>query len=686
MKHPLFKNLRKSKKFRWFKFILSTVVIAHFIGIIFNHLSFKYEFWDDDKDRGGIAYESELFDESHDVPIYLDQGWQPEESLWFYNTNQGSNLLPYDFYFSLELAESKELFSSINNIDKYRFLYRKNTHSNPDSLPVGFAKDTYKGKEYLGFTCAACHTSQINYTNQNTNKTTAIRIDGGPSQADFEKFMKDLEIALSTTNNDKNKRADFIKRVKKRNYFSERKFKSKNYSSDDEIIADLEIYARRFNTYNLINQNYNLKYGYSRLDAFGRIYNRVLEHIIDLPTLEKILKEFLEEARFVEVINKIKNEKNDSLKLVEKTLKYLTIGEKNDFLKKVFNDADAPVSYPYIWDAPYHDYVQWNGIVNNSGPGALGRNVGQVIGVFGTLDWKKEDSFGPSDILVEKKSVINDIDFHSSISIRKLVRTEQLIRKLKSPKWPEKVLGHIDKEKSKAGRELFIQYCQSCHADINRNDEKRRITSHFTKLDEIGTDPKMALQSIAKKGFSGFLKGSYASYPAGTILIQEKAPVTMMVRAATENSIKTADIDTSILARWSDWIYDLFFVYFDNPVENTIKHGSYNPDTTANPFASLESYKARPLNGIWATAPYLHNGSVPTLYHLLLPAKDRPKTFMVGSREFDKKHIGFKFTKNGLSTLLDTALYGNSNSGHEYGTDDLSYDQRLELIEYLKTL
>ena len=52
-------------------------------------------------------------------------------------------------------------------------------------------------------------------------------------------------------------------------------------------------------------------------------------------------------------------------------------------------------------------------------------------------------------------------------------------------------------------------------------------------------------------------------------------------------------------------------------------------------------YKARPLNGIWATAPYLHNASVRTLYQLLLPAEQREKTFNLGSKEFDPVNVGY---------------------------------------------
>jgi hypothetical protein len=98
-------------------------------------------------------------------------------------------------------------------------------------------------------------------------------------------------------------------------------------------------------------------------------------------------------------------------------------------------------------------------------------------------------------------------------------------------------------------------------------------------------------------------------------------------------------------------------------------------------------YKSRPLNGIWATAPYLHNGSVPNLYELLLPADQRTKTFSAGSAELDTKAVGQR-TDVGPSTF-DTSLPGNLNSGHDgpaYGTDKLSEEQRWQLVEYMKTL
>lgn len=97
-------------------------------------------------------------------------------------------------------------------------------------------------------------------------------------------------------------------------------------------------------------------------------------------------------------------------------------------------------------------------------------------------------------------------------------------------------------------------------------------------------------------------------------------------------------------------------------------------------------YASRPLGGVWATAPYLHNGSVPTLDDLLLPPEKRPKTFLTGSREYDPKKVGYETDgSKGAAFLLDTSQNANKNTGHTYGTA-LSEEHRLDLLEHLKTL
>jgi hypothetical protein len=113
-----------------------------------------------------------------------------------------------------------------------------------------------------------------------------------------------------------------------------------------------------------------------------------------------------------------------------------------------------------------------------------------------------------------------------------------------------------------------------------------------------------------------------------------------------------------------------------------------------------DGYQAPPLDGVWATAPYLHNGSVPTVYHLL-NSKTRPKlytrTYSTEREAYDEKKLGWKVqtldrapdpkaTKPvELRRIYDTSLPGRGNGGHTYG-DRLTEEERLAVIEYLKTL
>lgn len=118
-------------------------------------------------------------------------------------------------------------------------------------------------------------------------------------------------------------------------------------------------------------------------------------------------------------------------------------------------------------------------------------------------------------------------------------------------------------------------------------------------------------------------------------------------------------------------------------------------DGRPNKVRAKAIYKARPLDGIWSTPPFLHNGSVPTLYELLSPPSERPVTFWTGTYEFDPVKIGYLNKQGPKSFLVDTRESGNSNAGHAF-TDDksikgkigraLTHEERLDLIEYLKVL
>jgi cytochrome c peroxidase len=102
----------------------------------------------------------------------------------------------------------------------------------------------------------------------------------------------------------------------------------------------------------------------------------------------------------------------------------------------------------------------------------------------------------------------------------------------------------------------------------------------------------------------------------------------------------------------------------------------------------LIGYVAPFLDGIWLKAPYLHNGSVPTLRDLLEPVTKRPKLFWRGYDVYDQAKVGF--VSDGaeaqrIGTRLDTTSKGGSNQGHEFGTG-LSGPEKEALVEYLKTL
>ncbi len=108
-------------------------------------------------------------------------------------------------------------------------------------------------------------------------------------------------------------------------------------------------------------------------------------------------------------------------------------------------------------------------------------------------------------------------------------------------------------------------------------------------------------------------------------------------------------------------------------------------------FQKVEGYLAEPLDGLWLTGPYLHNGSVPTVADLLEPAAARPKAFVRGITVLDSEKIGFVApacvpgAKLDEGYCYDTSEAGNSPEGHEYGTS-LPPADKAALIAYLKTL
>jgi cytochrome c peroxidase len=719
------------------------VAIAALIIVPLLSVKYYHYYGDTDGDRGAVALaKTGAHGENFSTPVYLKQGWNPEDSLWFYNTTQGSALLPYDFFMALEQADSNNLFRANENVDRYRYLSQKPTDFNPDGLPVGFVKDTYKGKrkwydifssgkDYVGHTCAACHTGQINYKNPEkpNDPAIAIRIDGGPAMADMVAFLTGLQAALEAALKPGEKQERFVQKVLKRN---------NNYSTKQEVLKDLAKWMASTKAYNIINHS-EVDYGFARLDAFGRIYNRVLKYVISTDQARKRLAQAVHKDgspvltgdqvdRLFKDIDREVIIGDDNFAKVLHRLEGLNLPGKDVAIlrNRVFNPANAPVSYPFLWDIVQSTYVQWNGLANNAAVGPLGRNTGEVIGVFGILDWeaKKPSGWLPSlaAFISGQKEKEKEVTFTSSIDVTNLERMERKLRTLQSPEWPAGIMGKLDDKKRERGRVLYDRYCLSCHEVVDRGNSDRLVVSKMFNIDVVGTDSAMAHNSVNYKGQSGNFKHTYQKVDgAGTVVIEQDAPVVQMLTAAASGVIATPDPDKMFTRRWAERIYNLVASLADNTIKDSVKAGNYKPNTTANPYNSLLSYKARSLNGIWATAPYLHNGSVPTLYDLLLPAVDsvgrcpaadgkcRPNEFYVGSREFDSRKIGFKYDKPNdkanfkkFRTSRDgKPIRGNSNRGHKYGygarptvnkvdgtveIPALTDPERWALVEYLKSL
>ena len=170
--------------------------------------------------------------------------------------------------------------------------------------------------------------------------------------------------------------------------------------------------------------------------------------------------------------------------------------------------------------------------------------------------------------------------------------------------------------------------CAGCHALIQRT-KPHRINVVMTPVTELGTDPTMA-RNATQTAKSGPLQGSRTYFLVGDRFGPTAVGADLLnhviVGAILDHPLKSVSAITE----------DLEDVKFQLPKPR-------------------EAYKARPLDGIWATAPYLHNGSVPSLWQLLQPEDQRIKSFYL-STTFDPVNVGFDTAQSPGSFELDTTL------------------------------
>jgi hypothetical protein len=317
----------------------------------------------------------------------------------------------------------------------------------------------------------------------------------------------------------------------------------------------------------------------------------------------------------------------------------------------------APTKPPFLWNAPQGSWTQWRGTQQDP----IQRNLTETMGVFMPLDLL---SHTPEEGL-----------FDSNAAILNLQKIENTLERLAPPKWPEEVLGKIDRTKALQGKGLFMTHCASCHnawpytwTEPN-SFGKRFVEVGLVPQKYVGTDPaqfEILRPFVMTHQLSGQLPPPYEGkdvVPTG--VLYETLQKRILARAL--EPLKLTEAEAADL------------------------HGFRTFPLPPPPRAT---YKAAPRDGVWATPPFMHNGSVPNLYEMLIPAKERSKKFYVG-REFDPVKVGVDTSGNSGTFLLDTALHGNSNAGHSFENGPrgngvigplLTEKERWAIVEYLKSI
>lgn len=332
--------------------------------------------------------------------------------------------------------------------------------------------------------------------------------------------------------------------------------------------------------------------------------------------------------------------------------------------------ANAPVDYPQLWDMWTFDWVQWNG----SAQQPMARNIGEALGVGATLAFF--DSAG--------QPLQGDARYPSSVRVRDLNLIEETLQRLKPPTWPEALFGAIDKPLAARGRALFTENCAACHVPSVSEVNGRPVQQlKMLAVDYIGTDPGTA-SNIADQRYD---LSALQWDPA------ELAQLNVELHPAP-----TEPLDLRSLSVAKGLAYVTAFVE-----EHAYRAAGITPterprlDGFGLPIGvrELRAYKARPLAGVWATPPFLHNGSVPTLYQLLSPQYERSRTFYKGTFDYNPRHLGYRTEAFKNAFLFDTSITGNHNSGHEFRAGKrgngvigrgLEPEERWALLEYLKVL
>jgi hypothetical protein len=322
---------------------------------------------------------------------------------------------------------------------------------------------------------------------------------------------------------------------------------------------------------------------------------------------------------------------------------------------------NAPVKWPFLWNAPQSAWIGWRGTQQFP----LLRNAGESMGFWVRTDLTSKT---PAEGL-----------FDSTLDLKGQILIESLLRKLAPPPWPEDILGKIDQKKAARGAELYARHCASCHSQWPhrwsepKKQGKRFIENALVPADFVGTDAAQ-VENLRYGGNPTMMAGRMSDFLPAPFKGKEVAPALGVLVPAIDGTLKKG------LSRLG--------------LSNDELEAASGYRQESEPMPPNGLYKAAPRDGTWAIPPYLHNNSVPDLYELLIPAKDRSKKFFVGA-EFDPVKVGVDTSEKPGKFLFDTSLYGNSNAGHSFENGPqgkgvigplLTEEERWALVEYVKSI
>lgn len=575
--------------------------------------------------------------------VWLEQKWSAAQRQWFHHASQGTATLPvpYDWLLALEqptlsVLGEPALFSDPAYLRRWGFIDSPRSAGNPGGLPIGFAITPEFVDPNTGKRQRAVgFTCAACHTGQFTYKGTRVLVDGGPALTNVTGMGEALGLAAVMTKYVPGRFDRFARRVL-----------GSGYSEAGAAALKVEFEAvlafiKRQADLVAKTKSGSVEEGFARLDALTRIGNQVFGIA------------------------------------AAKDANYLPI--------------TAPVSYPHIWSTSWFSWVQYDGSIMEP----MVRNAGEALGVAAGVNLA-----GPKATRFD-----STVDFKTlhAMEIQLAGGQAPLPRKafsgLLSPKWPESLLGAIDRQKAETGRALYAKHCQGCHLPAPDTPEfwdpshwvalpggsERYLNVKLIPVAHIGTDPMQA-QALSARTIdtSGIGVNATLWLPDAKTGECRKMDQATTDGPAVPYGLALGAVVQQTIERW----YQKAQVPAGTQQQmNGLRPNCLNPS---------QAYRARPLNGVWATAPFLHNASVPTLMALLSPARERPAVIWLGQTEFDPVAVGLRFDEFAGGTKIDTSLRGNSNRGHEFddapkGTPGvigprLQPQERAALVEYLKTL